>query len=73
MFASVYAPGSDQRVLLYCVSAFSPLVEATAASLVVLNVDGCDALFGSDFEIAKKIAGHAVAQGLKVKVAVASE
>ncbi len=36
--------------------AFSPLVEETAADTVVIDVEGCDLLFGSAYELANEIA-----------------
>jgi len=54
-----------------CAYAFSPLVEETAENTVVLDIEGCELLFGSPREIAKEIARHAAALGLKVNVAIA--
>lgn len=72
MFACIHSPGLEERtVLVGCAHAFSPLVEETAEDKVVLDIGGCELLFGSPREIAKEIARHAVALGLKVNVAVA--
>ena len=54
-----------------CAYAFSPLVEETADNTVVLDIEGCELLFGSHREIAKEIARHATELGLEVNVAIA--
>ena len=41
-------------------TAFSPLVEETAADTVVIDVEGCELLFGSAYELANEIAKRAV-------------
>ena len=72
MFACIYSPDlKNSAALVNCAYAFSPLVEETTDSTVVLDIDGCELLFGSPREIAKEIARHAAEQGLKVNVAVA--
>jgi len=72
MFACVYSPNlKHYAALVDCAYAFSPLVEETAQNTVVLDIEGCDLLFGSPREIAKEIARHAARLGLKVNVAVA--
>ena len=72
MFACIYSPNLENyAALLDCAYAFSPLVEETAANVVVLDIEGCELLFGSPREIAKEIARHAAEQGLKVNIAVA--
>ncbi|MEK6406664.1 MAG: DNA polymerase Y family protein [Acidobacteriota bacterium] len=73
MFACVYSPDLKQRyaALVDCAYAFSPLVEETAGNTVVLDIEGCELLFGSPREIAKEIARHAAELGLKVNVAIA--
>jgi protein ImuB len=72
MFACVYSPNlKNYAALVDCAYAFSPQVEETAADTVVLDIEGCELLFGSPREIAKEIARHAAKLGLKVNVAVA--
>jgi protein ImuB len=72
MFACIYSLDlKNSTALVNCAYAFSPLVEETTDSTVVLDIDGCELLFGSPREIAKEIARHAAEQGLKVNVAVA--
>ena len=72
MFACVYSPDlKNFAALVDCAYAFSPLVEETAENTVVLDIEGCDLLFGSPREIAKEIVHHAAKLGLKVNVAVA--
>jgi protein ImuB len=72
MFACVYSPDPKHyAALVDCAYAFSPLVEETAGNTVVLDIEGCELLFGSPREIAKEIARHAAKLGLKVNVAVA--
>ena len=72
MFACVHSKQKDCKALLVdCAYAFSPLVEETADNTVVLDIEGCELLFGSHRDIAKEIARHATKLGLKVSVAVA--
>jgi len=72
MFACVYSPDLENyAALVDCAYAFSPLVEETAGNTVVLDIEGCELLFGSPREIAKEIARHAAKTGLKVNVGVA--
>ncbi len=72
MFACVHSKQKDCKALLVdCAYAFSPLVEETTDNTVVLDIEGCELLFGSHREIAKEIARHAAKLGLKVNVAVA--
>jgi len=72
MYACIYSPGHQNELkLVSCAYAFSPLVEETSLNAVVLDIEGCDLLFGSPREIAKEITRHAAQLGLKVNVAVA--
>lgn len=72
MFACIHSSRKDCKALLVdCAYAFSPLVEETADDTVVLDIEGCDLLFGSHREIAKEIARYAAKLGLKINVAVA--
>src|SRR5712691_8898719 len=79
MFACIYGPTIANSALLmdfaYC---FSPLVEGATQNTVVMDIEGCELLFGSAYELANDIASRAVtpkaAGGLggKVNVAVAA-
>ncbi|HXI89792.1 MAG TPA: DNA polymerase Y family protein [Blastocatellia bacterium] len=72
MFACVYSPNLENyAALVNCAYAFSPLVEETAENTVVLDIEGCELLFGSPREIAKEIARQAAKLGLKANVATA--
>jgi protein ImuB len=72
MFACLHSRQKDCKALLVdCAYAFSPLVEETADNTVVLDIEGCELLFGSHREIAKEIARHAAKLGLRVRLAVA--
>ena len=72
MFACVYSPNLESaRSLVDCAYAFSPLVEETAEDTVVLDIEGCELLFGSPRDVAKEIARHAAKLGIKANVAVA--
>ncbi|MDQ5845881.1 MAG: hypothetical protein M3539_11370 [Acidobacteriota bacterium] len=56
MFAGIYSPNiSVELSLAEFAYAFSPLVEETAADTVVIDVEGCELLFGSAYELAKDI------------------
>jgi protein ImuB len=78
MFACVYCqnltPGVSLADFAY---SFSPLVEETALDTVVLDVEGCELLFGSAYELANDIANRAASAkaagglGCKVNVAIA--
>lgn len=75
MFACIYSqkvPAGDE--LAEFAYAFSPLVEATAADTVVIDVEGCELFFGSAYELAKEIAkqaGSEDAGGLESRINVA--
>jgi protein ImuB len=57
MFAGIHSPNiSAELSLAEFAYAFSPLVEETAADTVVIDVEGCELLFGSAYELAKDIA-----------------
>ena len=72
MFACVYSPNLENyAALVNCAYAFSPLVEETTENTVVLDIEGCELLFGSTREIAKEIARQAANLGLKANVAAA--
>ena len=79
MFACIYGRNMKRGMLLtdfaYC---FSPLVEETLRGIVVLDIDGCELLFGSAYELANAIASEAARPkaagglGCKVNVAIAA-
>ena len=79
MFAAIYGhsikPGVSLADFAY---AFSPAVEETANDTVVIDVEGCELLFGSAYELGKdviKTACHSPQQGgleSKVNVAIAA-
>ena len=72
MFACINAADCfDCSVLARLAYGFSPKVEATANNTVVLDVEGCETLFGSNRVIAHTIAGRANALGIGVNVAMA--
>jgi protein ImuB len=60
MFACIHAsnlpPGLSLREFAY---SFSPLVEETRADTVAIDVDGCELLFGSAYELANRVAVRA--------------
>ena len=78
MFACIHGQANPQDVSLkefaYC---FSPLVEETAPNTAVIDVEGCELLFGSAYELANEIAKRASTPaavgglGCKVNVALA--
>ena len=79
MFAAIYGqsikPGVSLADFAY---AFSPAVEETATDTVVIDVEGCELLFGSAYELGKdviKTASQSPPQGgleSKVNVAIAA-
>jgi len=79
MFASIYSKSIPAGVSLADFAySFSPLVEETAEDTVVLDVEGCELLFGSAYELGNEIARRAVRAkpaggcGCRVNVAVAA-
>src|SRR2546427_12555852 len=78
MFACIYQSIPDGVSLPDFAYSFSPLVEETAIDTVVLDVEGCELLFGSVYELAKVVASRAVKSkqssglGCKVNVAIAA-
>jgi protein ImuB len=79
MFACIYTRNLPDGVVLSDFAyAFSPLVEETAVDTVVIDVEGCDLLFGSAYELANEIANRAARRkesgglGCRVNVAVAA-
>ena len=79
MFAAIYGQSIKPEVSLANFAyAFSPSVEETADDTVVIDVEGCELLFGSAYELAKDVltaAAQNPAQGglgSKVNVAIAA-
>ena len=78
MFASIYSQHIPEQVSLEEFAySFSPLVEETESNLVVIDVEGCVLLFGSDYELANQIAEQSKSKapgglGCKVNVALAA-
>ncbi|MDQ2855043.1 MAG: hypothetical protein M3R68_01845 [Acidobacteriota bacterium] len=76
MFACIYLnKASNGLSLSEFAYAFSPLVEETAVDTVVIDVDGCELLFGSPYGLANEIARRAArpktSGGLECRVNVA--
>lgn len=76
MFACVFTPKLSEGVSLPDFGyGFSPLLEETSADTIVIDVEGCELLFGSAYQLANEIAHHAIqpksAGGLECKVNVA--
>lgn len=79
MFACIYGQKiHDDLSLRGFAYSFSPLVEETAVGTVVLDVEGCDLVFGSAYQLENEIASRAAKPkqvgglGCKVNVAVAA-
>src|SRR5512145_683040 len=76
MFACIYCPEPLAESLSEFAYAFSPLVEERRPNTVVLDVDGCELLFGSAYQLANEIVARSKkAQegfGRTVNVALAS-
>ena len=76
MFACIHAPDlSPDLSLREFAYSFSPIIEETRADTVAIDVDGCELLFGSAYELANEIAMRAKAArthgGLETMVNVA--
>ena len=76
MFACVHAPQLPADVsLTEFAYGFSPIVEETRFDTVVIDVDGCELLFGSSYQLANEIAtrakGSRLRAGLETMVNVA--
>ena len=75
MFACIYSLNSTGSRLAEFAYAFSPMVEESSCSTVVLDVTGCEFLFGSAYELATEISTRAqklvMDGGLDTKVNVA--
>src|SRR5437867_3367644 len=78
MFACIYGPIIANSALLDFAYGFSPLVEGASQNTVVMDIEGCELLFGSAYELANDIASRAATPnaagglGCKVNVAVAA-
>src|SRR5258705_11219703 len=70
MFACVYVSGSGGS-LVDLVYGFSPLVEEVDPDTVVLDITGCELLFGKPRAVAKRISVRASESGYCANVAVA--
>src|SRR2546428_12685102 len=76
MFACIYGQSIPDGVAFPDFGySFSPLVEETAVDTVVLDVEGCELLFGSAYELVNEIGRRAIqpktSGGLDCKVNVA--
>lgn len=78
MFTCIYCKGLSEGVSLSDFAyGFSPMVEETDQTTVVIDVEGCELLFGSAYELANQIASRANESisigglGQKVNVAIA--
>lgn len=76
MFACIFTPVTlDGLSLSDFAYAFSPLLEETSLNTIVIDVEGCELLFGSAYGLANEIARRAInptsAGGLACKVNVA--
>jgi protein ImuB len=79
MFAGIYGQSIPSEVSLADFAyAFSPIVEETSRDTVVIDVEGCELLFGSAYELGKDIVKTAISSsdagglGCKVNVAIAA-
>jgi protein ImuB len=79
MFAGIYGQSIPSAVSLADFAyAFSPVVEETARDTVVIDVEGCELLFGSPYELGQDIVRTAAMDstpgglGCKVNVAIAA-
>lgn len=76
MFACIYNAELDPDLSLTDFAyAFSPVVEETKPGTVVIDVDGCDLLFGSAYQLAQEVSRRAkqppASGGLGTRVSVA--
>src|SRR5688500_13889340 len=76
MFACIYSEKLEPDLsLAEFAYAFSPLVEETKPGTVVIDVDGCELLFGSAYQLAQEVARRATQSrdsgGLDTSVSVA--
>jgi len=73
MFACIYCPEPvEESSLADFAYSFSPVVEETTPNVVVIDIEGCELLFGSAYKLAKEIASRAKnSEGFKKRVNVA--
>src|SRR5262245_27950014 len=76
MFACIHAPNLPANLSLADFAyGFSPLVEEVRSNIVAIDVDGCEMLFGSAYQLATDVARRAkesrVSGGLEGPVNVA--
>ena len=75
MFACIYSPNPTTAPLAEFAYAFSPMVEESSCDTIVLDVTGCELLFGSAYELANEISRCAQKPapngGLDAKISVA--
>ena len=79
MFACIYAPEIPANLsLLEFAYSFSPIVEETRGGTLVIDIEGCELLFGSAYQLADEIASRAKKSGTEgglesaVSVAIAA-
>jgi protein ImuB len=76
MFACIHAPSvtADLSLREFAYS-FSPIIEETRGDTIVIDVDGCELLFGSPYQLANEVAvrakGSRIEGGLETIVSVA--
>jgi len=75
MFACIYSFNPTESVLAEFAYAFSPVVEEWSCDTVIMDVTGCEFLFGSAYELAIEISARAqkpsIDGGIEAKVNVA--
>jgi len=75
MFACIYSLNPTSSALAEFAYAFSPVIEESSRDTVILDVTGCEFLFGSPYELAIEISTQAqkpaIAGGLEAKVNIA--
>ena len=59
MFACVFAPKGAAELLVEFAYGFSPVVEEVRSGTVVIDVEGCELLFGSPYQLANQMAQRA--------------
>src|ERR1044072_3385815 len=60
MFASIFAPQlSVELSLTEFAYGFSPIVEEVRTGTVVIDVEGCELLFGPPYELARQVSARA--------------
>src|SRR5215203_6094335 len=59
MFACIHAPMTGEASVAEFAYGFSPVVEEVKSGTVVIDVEGCELLFGSAYQLASEIASRA--------------